>query len=169
MNEEGKNKLVRLLEQIQLNNIEVIKCDMEADVYISKNYKNQMILTNDSDYLFHTNLQNIIKFIWYRGNVILKRFNRESNLKRLKINGVRLSGMWIVMSNDYDKNIPGKWWKTPIKIIKELLDKKKYKSVEKLVQAYCNDLDVSINTFIYFILLKKQKMKAILIILNWMN
>ena len=51
-----------------MNNIEVIKCDMEADVYISKNYKDEMVFSNDSDYLFHTNLTNIIKFIWYRGN-----------------------------------------------------------------------------------------------------
>ena len=26
---------------------------MEADVYISKNYKDEMIFTNDIDYVFH--------------------------------------------------------------------------------------------------------------------
>ena len=107
LNEERKNKLVELLEEIQLNNIEVVKCEMEADVYISKTYKDEMIFSNDSDYLFHTDLQNIIKFSWNYGDIILRRFNRENTLQKLKINRLGLKTMGIIMSNDYDKNVKG--------------------------------------------------------------
>ena len=55
--------------------------------------------------------------------------------------------MGIVMSNDYDKNIPGKGWKTNIKIIKELLEKKTYRSVKSLIIDYCDNYKVSPEIF----------------------
>ena len=120
-------------------NHQVLQAAGEADVHISKNSMSNIVLSNDSDFFFHRNVDVVLRPKLKKGELLCTRITRKEIQTQLEISESQLRALGVISGNDYDDNIPTFGIRSNLKILKELGESGK--DAATLVESYIEEMN----------------------------
>lgn len=115
--------------------ITVVRAPYEADNYIAR-IADSYVISKDSDFYFHRNVECFAKLIGKPGKEQLVIFTKKEILEGLKINSNALTVLGVVSGNDYAENIRGHGLAKNLVLIQRLQNAGNTKSI---LERYCSN------------------------------